>query len=186
MAKDVVKAGKLLIAEPFMGDPNFRRSVVQLCEHGSEGSVGFILNKGVGMQVHELLDGFPEIPVEVFYGGPVQTDTIHYLHDKGDLLEGSLFVAPGIYWGGDFEKLRFLIDTGVMQPENIRFFVGYSGWSAGQLDEEMEIQSWLVGNTDQNYIFNLKKETDLWQTVLEAKGDRYGVIGQMKNQPIWN
>lgn len=186
MIKNVVKAGKLLIAEPFMEDPNFRRAVIQLCEHGSEGSVGFILNKGVGMQIHELLEGFPEMDAEVSYGGPVQTDTIHYLHDKGDLLEGSLFVAPGIYWGGDFEKLRFLIDTGGIQPANIRFFVGYSGWSAGQLKEEMGVHSWLLGDTDENYIFNPKASPDLWRKTLEAKGDRYGVIGQMKNQPIWN
>ena len=78
MVRQEVASGKVLLAEPFMLDPNFKRSAVLLCEHSEEGSVGFIMNKPLNMRIDELIDGFPEFDSEVFFGGPVQTDTIHY------------------------------------------------------------------------------------------------------------
>ncbi|MBL7792479.1 MAG: YqgE/AlgH family protein, partial [Saprospiraceae bacterium] len=132
MVREEVKNGSLLIAEPFMLDPNFKRAAVLLCEHSPEGSIGFILNKPLGMRIDELIEDFPEFDSEVFFGGPVQTDTIHYIHCVGDLLEESVKLTDGVYWGGDFEKLKFLISSQLILPQDIRFFLGYSGWSEGQ------------------------------------------------------
>ncbi|MFK7773629.1 MAG: YqgE/AlgH family protein, partial [Saprospiraceae bacterium] len=95
--------GKVLLAEPFMLDTNFKRSVVLICEHKEDGSLGFILNKSLKMKINELISGFPDIESIVYYGGPVQTDTIHYIHNAGHLFEDSQEIAKGIYWGGDFE-----------------------------------------------------------------------------------
>lgn len=185
MAKKEKKKGKLLIAEPFMLDPNFKRAVVMLCEDEDDGSLGFILNKSLDMKINELITDFPEFETNVFYGGPVQTDTIHYVHNVGNLLEDSQEVAKGVFWGGNYEKLKFLISSKLVQPENIRFFVGYSGWSTGQLKDEMKFGSWVASNLDANYIFKNKAKT-LWRHVLENIGDTFSVIAQMPEGVSWN
>ena len=178
---------RLLVAQPFMLDPYFKRAVVLICEHHIEGTVGFILNKSVEMQINELLTDFPEFDAEVYYGGPVQTDSLHYVHNVGHLLDNSLKVAEGVYWGGDFDQLKVLIKTGVIQPHNIRFFVGYSGWSTGQLVGEMTSGSWIMADIDANYVFKLYDyPNELWEEVLSHKGDRYSVIGQMPEFLSWN
>ena len=185
MIGEEIKQGKILLAEPFMLDPNFKRSTVLLCEHNEEGSVGFILNKPLNMRIDELVDAFPEFDSEVLFGGPVQTDTIHYIHDVGDLLEDSREVVEGVFWGGDFEKLKFLISSQLIQPHNIRFFVGYSGWSEGQLHDEMGYGSWLVAEMHANYLFKSRPKV-LWQEVMENKGNNYAVIAQMPDGLSWN
>jgi len=173
-----IRAGKLLVAEPFMLDPNFKRAVILICEHGDHGTTGFILNKSLDIKIHELIADFPESNAPVHVGGPVAVDSVHYLHNVGDLLENSLEISPGIYWGGDFEKLKFLMENGVIKDNNIKFFVGYSGWSEGQLEEEMKELTWLVDDMDANYLFRIKPFV-LWQTVLHNKGNTYTVIAQM-------
>ena len=184
-SRSLVKNGHLLLAEPFMEDPYFHRAVVLLCEHHPEGSLGFILNKSINMGVNELMGDFPPFDAEVYYGGPVQTDTLHYIHNVGDLLEESIQVAPGVWWGGDFEKLKFLISSGLMEPNNIRFFVGYSGWSSGQLKEEMESGSWVPAPMDANYLFKTKP-AQLWSQVMYSKGDLYEIISDMPEPMSWN
>lgn len=174
-----LEAGKLLVAEPFMLDPNFKHAVILLCEHHKKGALGFILNKSVRMKLNDLLTDFPEFEAEVHYGGPVQTNTIHFIHDMGHLLDDSYEVSNGLYMGGDFEQLKTLVLTGVIQPKNIRFFVGYTGWGKEQLAGELKSGSWILSESDRNYIFNSKKDEDLWGKVLEHKGDRYSVIAQV-------
>ncbi|MEZ4988719.1 MAG: YqgE/AlgH family protein [Saprospiraceae bacterium] len=186
MQPAIVQIGKVLVAEPFMMDPNFKRSAVLLCDHvDTEGSIGFILNKPLDTSIQELFDDFPDFETPVFFGGPVQMDTIHYLHAKGDLLENSLEVAPGVFWGGDFEKLKFLIRSALITPHEIRFFIGYSGWSEGQLMEEMNFGSWLLADMDANYLFKTKPE-QLWQSILQHKGRNFSVIAQMPEDFSWN
>jgi putative transcriptional regulator len=168
-----------------MQDPYFRRSVVLLCEHHDQGSIGFILNKSIDMGINELMSDFPRFDSEVFYGGPVQTDTLHYVHNFGDLLEESIQIAPGVWWGGDFDKLKFLISSELVQPNHIRFFVGYSGWTSGQLLDEMEYGSWLPADMDSNYIFK-SKPTQLWSQVMYNKGNSYEIIADMPDPVAWN
>ena len=181
-----ISTGTILLAEPFMVDPNFKRSVVLLCDHTKEeGTVGFVLNKNLGLQINELILEFPAFDAEVFYGGPVQTDSIHYIHNVGDILDNSTKVVDGVWWGGDFEKLKFLIASDLVQPQNIRFFVGYSGWSPGQLDKEMSSGSWVISEMFANYLFKSKADS-LWQQVMKNKGDRYEVIADMSDGVNWN
>lgn len=177
-AKPIV-AGNILIAQPFMDDGNFSRSVIGITEHGDKGTVGFVLNKMVKVKLEEMI---PDIETEekykVHYGGPVATDTLHYLHNVGDLLEGSTKIRKGLYWGGDFEKLIFLINSGLVLERNIRFYVGYSGWSEGQLAEEMKGGTWIVSDWFANYTFQSKSK-QLWSQCLEHKGSTYSVIGKI-------
>ncbi|MEL7123204.1 MAG: YqgE/AlgH family protein [Bacteroidota bacterium] len=185
MVRHEIKTGKVLLAEPFMLDPNFKRSAVLLCEHSEEGSVGFIMNKPIKMRIDELMDGFPEFESEVLFGGPVQTDTIHYVHTVGELLDNSIHVMNNIYWGGDFDKLKFLISSKLIQPKDIRFFVGYSGWSEGQLVDEIKSGSWILADMDTNYLFQ-DYSKEMWQKVLEDKGNAYSVIAHMPEIASWN
>ncbi len=178
MISKKVDCGDVLLAEPYMTDPNFKRSAVLLCEHGEQGSMGFIMNKPLNMRVDELVEDFPSFDAEVFFGGPVQTDTIHFLHNVGDLLEESIPVVDGVYWSGNFEKLKFLISSHLIRPQNIRFFVGYSGWSQGQLADELSSGSWILAHMDPNYIFKSKPK-QLWRQVMYNKGNAYTVIAQM-------
>lgn len=177
--------GIVLLAEPFMLDRHFRRSAVLLCEHNEEGSIGFIMNRPLNLSVSGLIQDFPDFDAEVFYGGPVQTDTIHYVHNLGELLEDSVKVTEGVYWGGDFEKLKFLISTHLVKMENIRFFIGYSGWSPGQLAEEMKIGSWMMAEMFANYIFKSDAE-ELWKEVMSNQGGNYSILAQMPEHLSWN
>jgi len=186
MRGEKIKSGKLLLAEPFMQDPNFRRAVVMICEHNNEeGTVGFILNKPLNVKVSDLVSDIPDIESPVFYGGPVATDSIHFLHNVGELLEESIEIQRGVYWGGDFEKLKFLIQSKLILAHNIRFFVGYSGWSPGQLTDEMEFKSWVVSEMHANYLFKSKPRM-LWRQAMYHIGDTYSVIAQMPDQPCLN
>ena len=174
-----ISKGAVLLAEPFMQDPNFKRSAVLLCEHDDqEGSIGFVMNKPLDIKVNDLINDFPEIESNVFYGGPVSTDTIHYIHNVGELLDDSMRVMRGVYWGGDFTKLKFLIDSQLILPQNIRFYVGYSGWSKGQLKEELVYKSWVTARMHANYLFKSKPE-HLWQQIMYNLGDAFSVIAQI-------
>ncbi len=182
MPKKEVKQSKVLLAEPFMLDPNFKRAVVLLCDHSKkEGSIGFILNKPLKMKIDELVEEFPEFDAEVHYGGPVSTDTIHYIHNIGDLLEDSVEVGRGVFWGGDFDKLKFLIESKLVHPKNVKFFVGYSGWTIGQLKNEMKIGSWVMADMDPNYVFK-SPPVKLWKEIMINKGNVYSVIAQMPEE----
>ena len=180
-----VRTGDVLLSEPFMIDSNFKRSAVLLCEHNTDGSIGFILNKKLDMRVDELISEFPEFNAPVYFGGPVQTDTIHYVHNVGDLLEDSRPISQSVWWGGSFDKLKFLISNELIKPQNIRFFVGYSGWSEGQLEEEMESNSWVIADMHPNYLFKSKPHR-LWEQIMSNKGDAYSVIATLPDSAAHN
>lgn len=168
-----------------MLDPNFKRTAVLLCEHSEEGSIGFVLNKRMDIGLNELISDFPEFETKVYFGGPVQTDTIHYIHNVGDLLEESRKIADGVWWGGNFETLKVLVRTELIKPENIRFFVGYSGWSETQLEEEMETGSWVTADMHPNYVFKSKPDS-LWSQIMSNKGDLFTVIANMPDSVTYN
>src|SRR4051812_40076623 len=96
-----IKAGRLLLSEPFMFDENFKRTVVLVCEHNDDnGTVGLILNKPIELGLNDIVEDFPLFDSKVFLGGPVGTDTLQFLHSLGDKIEDSLQLGEGLYWGG--------------------------------------------------------------------------------------
>ena len=178
-------SGKLLVAEPFMEDPYFKGSVVLLCEYKEEGAFGLIVNKPSELKVHEVVEDFPVVENLIFYGGPVQPNTLHYLHRRGDLLTDSTEISEGIFWGGDFEKLIFLLDTKQIAPDEIRFFFGYSGWEEDQLLREIKENSWIISDGTAEYLFN-EEPAGLWRTVLRNMGDRFRIIANFPENPSLN
>jgi len=177
--------GRLLIANPFLQDPSFKRSVVLLTEHSADGSVGFILNHPVDIQLNDAARDFPALASTLHYGGPVELDSLHFLHRLGDVLEGAIEVCEGVFWGGHVAMLKALIRRGGVQPNDIRFFVGYSGWSPGQLHEELTQKSWIVADTDAEIVFENNPDK-LWQRVLRSMGQAHVMISNFPEDPSLN
>src|ERR1700761_5149546 len=139
-------AGRLLISEPFMMDPNFKRSVILLTEYTDEGAVGFILNHSGEFLLGDILPEVSYSEIPVYTGGPVATNTLHFIHCCPEKIAGGIEIAKGIFWGGDFEAVKELITAYQLTEKEIRFFTGYSGWTARQLDDEIIMDSWMVAD----------------------------------------
>jgi putative transcriptional regulator len=175
-----IAPGKLLIADPFLRDPNFLRSVVFLCDHKEEGSFGLLLNKQYEQVLGELIADLEDCKIPVYYGGPVQLDTVHFLHRRPELIPGGFEVIDGIHWGGDFEEVVNLIKADRLSARDIRFFIGYSGWGEGQLEQEMEQKSWITGDATNKLVF-ATNAGNTWKDALKQLGGEYV---QMVNYPI--
>lgn len=178
--------GKLLIAEPALtGDVAFSRSVVLLAEHSPEGSVGFILNKPLNYTICDLI---PEItvPFKVFNGGPVEQDNLYFIHKVPHLVEDSIEISDGIFWGGHFEKIITLINDKRITEQDIRFFLGYSGWSSRQLDQELSSKSWVVvKNTYESDILE-KASIAFWKEKMVELGGNYLLWSNTPENPSLN
>lgn len=178
------EAGRLLLAEPFMLDPNFRRSVVYLTECNELGAVGFVLNQPSILSLKDIIEDV-EVDFPVYVGGPVENNTLHFLHSTGERVDDSKEVSDGIYWGGNFETIKVLLEKNYLSEEDIRFFIGYSGWSPGQLDDEMEENAWLVAESHQEFIFH-RDDDALWAGVVRSMGKKYEHIVHFPQDPNMN
>jgi putative transcriptional regulator len=172
--------GILLISDPFLKDPNFMRTVVFLCEHQDQGSFGFVLNRKYENTLDELIPELDGYKIPLFYGGPVQMDTIHFLHQYPNKIPGGQKVLSGVYWGGDFDKVIEMIKNEEINENKIRFFIGYSGWSDGQLNDELEEKSWLTTEATRQIIFH-RNYKEVWKDSLKHLGGKYEM---MINFPI--
>ncbi len=162
----------LLIADPFLKDKNFIRSVIYLCSHHAEGSLGFTLNKKTNLKLNQIIPGLDSCTVPVYAGGPVGLDTIHFLHQLPELIPDSQQVAANIYWGGDFETLKDLMRKDLINLKKIKFFIGYSGWSPGQLENEIEEKTWLSSGSNYSIIFNTPDD-EIWKQSIKLLGPKF-------------
>lgn len=178
--------GDLLISEPFLPDPNFERSVILLCEHNQEGSMGFVLNKPSAIKLEDALDevtGFDKI---LYTGGPVQINTLHFIHKVPHLISNSEKISEDLYWGGDYDILLSLMNTRQLQAADIKFFIGYSGWTAGQLEAELEENAWIVyKQASARQVFKTSPEL-LWREVLKSMGGKYKMFSNYPTDPRLN
>jgi putative transcriptional regulator len=177
--------GILLISEPVLSDFYFNKSVVLLADHNEEGSFGLIVNKPTDLKLSDISDNFSGINTRLFIGGPVKTDSIFFIHTRGDLVSGSSRIMDGLYWGGQAEELKDLILKKEISEKDIRFFIGYSGWKPGQLNDEFNAQSWIAaaGNTDQM----LRSEpTLMWKNLLKSLGKEYALWVNYPADPTLN
>lgn len=178
--------GILLIAEPFLKDPNFMRTVVLLCRHTEEeGTFGFTLNKPYHQTLNELIPDLSDFELPVFLGGPVQTDTLHYLHSYPQLLPDCQKVADNVYWGGDFEILKTLIKNKKIDSRKIKFYLGYSGWGQGQLKDEIEEKTWLTVKATSKIVFDVAPE-EIWKQSLLMLGGKYELLIHYPTDPQLN
>ena len=171
------REGRMLVAEPFQQDAYFQRSVILLVEHDDKGSLGFIINKQTELRVNtffEDLAACTEMPI--YLGGPVSTNRLFFIHTLGkEIIPESKPIGDSLYFDGDFAALRRYILEGNPIQQQVRFFLGYSGWSEGQLQREIKENAWAVANGSLHSIF-------------DAEGDRYwkdsvGLLG--KDYQLW-
>lgn len=177
--------GNLLISEPFLNDPNFSRSVILLCEHSDEGSLGFVLNQASQMVLEDLGEEFENLDLPVFIGGPVEHNTLHFIHTVGDKIENSVKINDNYYWSGNFQQVIKFLKLNIIKPNQIRFFLGYSGWSKGQLANEMKSETWLIIENYQDDLFDLEANS-LWRLVLRSKGGKFKEISNYPTDPRLN
>src|SRR4051794_11126046 len=176
--------GQLLLASPALFDPNFRRTVVLVTEHTDEGAAGLVLNRRSDTAVVEAVpDLAPLVNDEelVYGGGPVQQEAVLCLAEFEDpegaaiLLLHHVGFIPG---DGDFGLIAG-------STRRARVFAGYAGWGPGQLEAELESSSWIVEEADQSDLF-AEPETDLWSSIMRAKGGIYRVVALMPDDPSVN
>lgn len=180
------KIGNLLISEPFLNDPNFKRSVVLMAEHGEEGTLGFVLNHPSQLLLKDLVPDLWEADFPVFIGGPVEIDTIHFIHRCYDKLNSGEEIANGIYWGGNFETLKILIDSHSISTDEVKFFLGYSGWGEDQLYHEINDNTWIVSDRyTQDLLFSHDEEA-VWKSVIIGLGPKYAHISNFPSDPSLN
>lgn len=181
-----LKNGTLLVAEPLLGmDMVFGRAVVLISDFNDSGTVGFVINKPLTYTVNDLVPDL-ECHFQVFNGGPVEQNNLYFLHTLPDLIPNSIEISDGIYWGGDFDEVKQLFSQQEIDKSQIRFFLGYSGWSKGQLEEEIENNSWLVfDNFHKNKIFEVPA-SELWKDKIAKMGGEYLLWTNAPENPILN
>jgi putative transcriptional regulator len=182
---EVPARGKLLIADPFLKDPHFARSVILLCEHQEEGSLGFVLNKLFHQTLDELIPEIADSKIPLYYGGPVQADTVHFIHQCPQLIEGGFEIMKGIYWGGAFERAIDLVNEKIVSPGKIKFFIGYSGWSSGQLEGELQEHAWIISNASPALVFEAG-EQNIWKGSLRNMGADFAMMANYPVDPSLN
>lgn len=168
-----------------MGDLSFNRSVILLADHNESGSVGFIINKPLKYTIQDLI---PEINADfkIYNGGPVEQDNLYFIHNIPELIPNSIEISDGIYWGGEYESTKDLINCGKINKDNIRFFLGYTGWEVDQLETEMEESSWIIAkNNYENKIIG-KATSHFWQKQIKELGGDYLIWSNTPENPALN
>lgn len=177
--------GRILISEPFLLDYYFKRSVVLLAEHNEEGSFGLIINKPVKMSLSDIITDFPDFEAPIYLGGPVKTDSLFFIHTLGDIVPDSMEIIPDLYWGGDIEAIKEMIKIDRINPSQIKFFMGYAGWVANQLENELKKNSWLVSTTSAKKI--MQQEIDVfWESSLKSLGKDFAYWTNFPEDPALN
>ena len=179
--------GIFLVATPSLRDHNFRQTVILLCEHGEEGALGVVVNRPTKINITEVL---PQIPIlegqkhMVFSGGPVQRNHLLILYRTPEEPENTHHVFNGVYLGGNMTALEEIVKN-PFSPDNFRAFMGYSGWAPGQLENEMESDSWLTLPADSSFMFDWD-HTRVWTDILQSLGTQYQIYRDMPIDPQMN
>jgi putative transcriptional regulator len=163
--------GSILLSEPFLGDPDFERSVIVLCEYLPEETFGFVLNHKADAQLNDLIDIAPK-DIPVYVGGPVANDSLFYIHTLKDI-ESSEEFLPGLYFGGDLTEIFECLSLNEANKEKIRFFIGYSGWSKGQLEQEIKERAWICVNNIPIKTILSKNTSNLWRKCMSQQGKQF-------------
>ena len=181
-----MKKGNILYADPTLNnDLNFSRSVVILVEENNVGYVGFIINK---KSIYSTLDLIPEIKenFEIFDGGPVEKENLYFIHNVPDLIKNSIEIKDNLYWGGNFEHVVELINKKKIKKNNIKFFLGYSGWNKDQLLNELETKSWIIREDEKLDEKTFNNSIYLWKDKLIELGGEYLIWSNSPDNPQHN
>ncbi len=177
-AKRPIARGSLLIAQPFLNEVWFDRAVISVIDYDdADGATGVVLNNGMNYTLDQVLDGVGEAGrhVPVFCGGPLSQDRLYFIHTLGDeIIPGAREYAPGLYIGGDFDSIIKYVNEGYPVDGYVRFFIGYSGWSGGQLEKEVREDTWAVQPSEIEPADLLHGDGDsYWHRIVKTMGPEY-------------
>ncbi|MBW7847509.1 MAG: YqgE/AlgH family protein [Bacteroidales bacterium] len=178
-------SGRVLLAEPLMDEFWFGRSVVLLIDHTDEGTLGLVMNKLAGISVQQVLGHEAGMDSMIYVGGPVLPNHVYFIHTLGDKVPGSVKVMDGLYWGGEVETIREMMDMGVVQDDQIRFFLGHSGWGPGQLDNELKRNTWVVTEAPCSLLMKTRSH-QMWNLLLQRMGPEYDLWRNFPANPDFN
>ena len=179
-----IKAGRVLLSEPLNRDLFFGRAAILIVEHNAEGTIGFVLNKPLIFPQKGAMSGFPMMPGKVFLGGPVQLDTLHFIHNIGNEITDSVKISKNVYWSGNFEVMQILFDAGKINHSNVRFFIGYSGWTPKQLANEIKRKMWVITEMTDDEIFSSNENS--WYKAVENLGNDFKPWLNVPDMPFLN
>lgn len=177
--------GDFLLSEPFLADNNFSRTVIFLCEHNEEGSFGLVVNKPLDVEISSILSDVPEAHIPIHIGGPVEQNQLFYMHQEAQI-EGCLEIVPDVFLGGDYNEVKELITQEKLTKENMRFYIGYTGWGKDQLQQEIDDLSWVVVKNNQELTPFMNAENDLWKELISKQGGKYKIMAEYPVNPSDN
>lgn len=157
---NTLKDGSLLLSTEALKDPNFEVTVILVCIYNEEGAFGLVLNRTSHMPLNEVFNSvgsYADKKRTIYIGGPVEPEGLHLIQLRKEGVTGSYMIQEGVQLGGEWDSIEEILDT---DPKTTRLFLGYSGWSAGQLEDEIEDGAWEV------YNINLKEFLKNWSEPL--------------------
>lgn len=181
----MIKPGEILIAKPFLQDDYFKRSVIFTVEHNSTGSLGFVFNKPHGLLLKDIFPHLKNGNFPLFEGGPVSENQLFYTHTIGQKLTDSIEISNGVFWGGNFFELSKMIENNELKSNEIKFYIGYSGWSAGQIDVEMEKEMWLIQQANYNELISMPPNK-MWGNELDKINSGFKAFSDYPFDPSLN
>jgi putative transcriptional regulator len=164
--------GSVLISDPFLNEDYFRRSVILLCDYDAEGAFGFVLNNFLDIDLHEVDANFPDIQARISVGGPVDTNSLFFIHTFGPIIPNAIIIREGLFLGGDFDRICEELENDANRSK-IRFLLGYSGWGKGQLQDEIKDHAWLVAQNISNSELMDTHSDNQWKSFLAKQGKRF-------------
>ena len=180
------RPGRVLISEPFLNDTFFSRSVVYLCDYSSSGCFGFVLNNFMEVSITELIPDFPDVDIRISIGGPVDKSNLFFIHSLGDRIPNAQKIAGGLFIGGTFDVVKELLSEDRNNAKYFRFFIGYSGWDEGQLENELEEKSWIVLKSLPEKLILDDGKDDLWKDIMSKMGGKFQVMSNFPKNPSDN
>lgn len=185
----IVEAGSVLASAPDMLDPNFMHTVVLIVQHSSDGAYGLVINRPATITLDVLLSDHPILSRQrfpVFSGGPVGLDTLQFLHCAPEQVPGGVELAPGLYLGGDLEALaRYIAADFDEAARHVRMLLGYSGWSAKQLEAELAQGAWVPAALQPEWVFQ-PDGAAVWRRVLRSLGQHTRGLEDLPPDVSWN
>lgn len=185
MQIQTIQKGSILIARPSLLTDVFHRSVVLITEHNNkDGTVGFIINKPTKRTINHFISEL-NVNFPVYEGGPVDQENIYYLHKRPDLISDSERIQNGLYWSGDFNDVKYALNNGYLNNDEIRFYLGYSGWASKQLKSEIERNAWnMIADEKLNIFQNIGAK--MWKQEMKKLGGENLLWLNMPENPIMN
>ena len=180
-----VKKGCLLISEPLLNDPVFFKSVILITHHTNNESIGLVLNQSTKVQLNQIINDIPLNDFPVYIGGPVERNSIQFIHTLGSIVPNSQKITKGLYWGGVFEEIVQLMVKNKISKNQIRFFAGYSGWGSDQLKNEIKDNSWITHNVDVEICMKYSNEK-LWSDLIKTKSKKHALWVNIPKDPSMN